>query len=76
MTTVSVEVGIPDAAEIERVVTEWFDAGTLANAYAVFEGDGPEDGTDLATEEQDRVILTATRYLWLRAARARAAKPI
>ena len=75
MTTVSVEVGMPDATEIERVVTAWFDAAPLSSTYAVFEGDGSDDGDDLPTKEQNRVIMSATRYLWLRAARARAAKP-
>jgi hypothetical protein len=80
MTRVTVEVGMPDATEIERVVTAWFDAAPLSFAYSVFSGDQEasdemNDHDDLPTEEQDRVILTATRYLWLRAARARASKP-
>ena len=30
MTTVTVEVGMPDVTEIERVVTAWFDAAPVS----------------------------------------------
>jgi hypothetical protein len=71
VTTVQIEVGVPDLGEIERIVDAWFDAAPLSTSYAVFEGDGPQDGHDLSTGEQRRVMMTAVRYLWLAAARKR-----
>jgi len=72
---ITLEVDVPDQTELARIVDAWFDAQPLSTAYAVFEGDGPDDGTDLSTEEQRRVISTATRYLWLAAARKRVERP-
>jgi hypothetical protein len=73
---ITIEVGVPDQSELTRIVNAWFDAAPLETAYAVFEGDGPQDGHDLSTEEQRRIISTATRYLWLAAARKRVARPV
>jgi hypothetical protein len=77
MSTVTVEVGMPHPGELERIVNEWFDAQPLEITYAVFEGDAPEPGEprDLDEAEQKRVIATACRYLWLKAARKRADRP-
>jgi hypothetical protein len=79
VSTVLIEVGLPTAEELERIVDAWFDAQPLESAYACFAGDQEASDEinkydDLNTEEQDHAILTATRYLWLRAARKRAAK--
>ena len=59
MTTVSIEVGVPDQAELSRIVDAWFDAAPIQTAYAVFEGDGAQDDHDLSEEEQHRVMSTA-----------------
>jgi len=76
---ITLEVDVPDQAELARIVDAWFDAQPLSTAYAVFEGDEEgsrrDDPKDLDTEEQRRVISTATRYLWLAAARKRAERP-
>lgn len=71
--------GIPDAAELQRVVDDFFDRTPISTAYKVIEGDqefkDEHGGTDLDDVEQDRVIATAVKYLWLKAVRKRLAKP-
>jgi hypothetical protein len=75
MTTVYVDLGVPDVEEITRIVDAWFDAAPLSTSYSVFAGDGENDGSDLSIVEQRRVVSTAVRYLWLAAARKRVARP-
>ena len=72
---VELTVGLPTVEELQRVVDEYFDAQPLQTAYAVFEGDGPENGDDLKPSEQLRAMSTAIRYMWLSAARKRVEKP-
>ena len=74
-TVITIELALPTPPELERIVTEWFDAAPMSTVYAVFEGDGPSDGEDLSPAEQERVFGTAVRYMWLRAARKRLEKP-
>jgi len=66
---------IPHPGEIARIIDAYFDAAPIQVAYAVFEGDGPADSEDLDELEQERTIVTAIRYLWLKAARKRLEKP-
>ena len=80
MTQITVEVGIPDHHELQRICDEWFDAAPLETAYAAIQGDdeaGAETGdySELPEREQERVKATALRYMWLAAARKRLEKP-
>lgn len=76
MTTVTLEVGMPDVDEIQRIIDAWFDAQPITAAYGAIAGDdeaSAETGHygELAPEEQRRVQMTACRYFWLSAVRKR-----
>jgi hypothetical protein len=71
---------IPDVEELQRICDEFFDQAPLETAYAAIQGDDEAnaatgDYDELPVEEQQRVMATALRYMWLSAVRKRLAKP-
>jgi hypothetical protein len=72
----SCELDVPSVEEIQRVIDDYFASRSLEIAYAVLEGDGPSDSEDLSEYEQERVMKTALRYMWLKAVRKRIEQPI
>jgi hypothetical protein len=74
MTTVHMDVSVPDINEIKRIINEWFLVAPDVSVVAAI--DGAEDRYDFAPEtlaELEQHFKAYLCWLWLQAAKQRAA---
>ena len=74
MTTVQLDVSVPDINEIKRTIDEWFQAAPDVSVVAAIEG--AEDRYEFSSEtlaELEQHFKAYLAWLWVQAARKRAA---